>query len=68
MLVCEAKGANQAQALILGGRGAVTDDDGSADEGAEEADFEDIRNTAGGWARRLWKPYRLHIVYRRYGV
>lgn len=63
MLVSEAKGANQTQALVLGAGESGSDDDGAADGGAGEADFEDIGHAAAeGGARRLRKPYRLHSL------
>ena len=39
----EAKGAEQTDAVILGGGEAVADDDGAADEGVD-AGFEDVRS------------------------
>jgi hypothetical protein len=63
VLVSEAKGANQAQALVLGTGESGSDDDGAANGGAGESDFEDVRHAASeGGARRLRKPYRLHSL------
>lgn len=56
----ESESAEQTDAVILGGREAVADDDGAADN-SMDAGFEDVRSATrrrGTW--RLRKPYWLH--------
>lgn len=61
MLIREAKGANQSDALILGTGKTISDYNGASDD-AVDSRFEDVRSTLGGRAGRLRKLNWSHLM------